>query len=187
MRRQPLRITKGPRRHPGPSSISYFTLDAGTRSLFSARSCIVRCRSCCCCHCKKWRSLRRQKSGVDVPASGLRKAPPLARVSARLLRPGSDVKKRPWRCYAGATGRSRARYPRWSGSYYILLLSRQGLDDECCGDSCFKYRGSHLYIYIYIFFFFFCTQADRISSPVPPSGPTVQSQSGDNAGHLLSW
>ena len=29
MRRPPLRITKAPRRHPGPSSIIYFTLDAG--------------------------------------------------------------------------------------------------------------------------------------------------------------
>ena len=72
MRRPPLLITKAPRLHPGPLSIIYFTLDAGTRSSFSNRSCIVRCRSCCSCPCKKWRSPRRRKSGVDVTASGLR-------------------------------------------------------------------------------------------------------------------
>ena len=41
-----------PRCHPGPSSISYSTLDAGTRPLFSLWSCKVGCRSCGCCHCR---------------------------------------------------------------------------------------------------------------------------------------
>ena len=126
MRRPLLRITKAPRLHPGPSSIIYFTLNAGTRSAFSELSCKVRCRSFCSCPCKKWLVSSRRKSEVHAPASCLPWMPPFARYL-----PGCSVLAVQWE--NGLVMFCRSCWTLQGpmlldglGAYFILLLSRQG-------------------------------------------------------------
>ena len=58
----------------------------------------------------------------SVPAS--------TQAAVRLLNPGSTVKKRPWLMFCRSCWTVWAGAPRWSWSFSILFLSRQGLDDE---------------------------------------------------------
>ena len=130
MRRPLLRITKAPRLHPGPSSIIYFTLNAGTRSAFSELSCKVRCRSFCSCPCKKWLVSSRRKSEVHAPASVFRGCHLLPDI-CQVAQSWQCSEKTVWWCSAGAAGRSRARCSLMVWELTSSSCWADKGDDEC--------------------------------------------------------